>query len=112
MNENNQIMKIIGKNIKHARQQKQYTQEYLAEKLNTSDKFISMLERGASGLSVSSMVNLCTVLDIDPNVLFNGVFSFNNDKDDSIVNMISMLSSEDKDFVIDTIEYLFRRNKK
>lgn len=110
MNENKKIMEVIGKNIRHARQQKKYTQEYLAEQLNTSDKFISMLERGASGISISSIVNLCNILDIEPNVLFNGVFKTNSDINNSIISMFSMLTSEDRDFIIGTIEYLLKRN--
>ena len=48
MNENVNILKVIGDNIRIARTQKGFTQSKLAELLNTSDKFISMTERGAS----------------------------------------------------------------
>lgn len=47
MKEDN-ILRIMGKNIKNARTTQKITQSKLAEKLNTSDKFISMLERGES----------------------------------------------------------------
>lgn len=45
MDENLNILQVIGDNIRIARTQKGYTQGKLAELLNTSDKFISMLER-------------------------------------------------------------------
>ena len=97
---------IIGNNIRIAREHKGYTQEQLAEKLNTSSKFVSMAERGASGLSVSSMINLCKVLDIEPNSLFSGIINYNNDVDKQIINNLSLLSNEDKDFILNTITFI------
>lgn len=44
MNGNKDVLQIIGNNIKIARNQKNYTQSKLAEKLNVSDKFISLAE--------------------------------------------------------------------
>lgn len=46
--EEQNILEIIGNNIKIARKRKGITQQMLAEKLHKSDKFISMLERGCS----------------------------------------------------------------
>ncbi len=102
MNENS----IIGNNIRIAREHKNYTQEQLAEKLNTSSKFISMAERGASGLSISSIINLCKVLDIEPNSLFNGIINYYNDVDKHIINSLSLLSDEDKNFILNVITFI------
>ena len=44
VNGNKDVLQIIGNNIKIARNQKNYTQSKLAEKLNVSDKFISLAE--------------------------------------------------------------------
>lgn len=44
MNGNKDVLQIIGNNIKIARNQKNYTQSKLAEKLSVSDKFISLAE--------------------------------------------------------------------
>ena len=44
MDENKEVLQIIGNNIKTARKQKILTQSQLAEKLNVSDKFISLAE--------------------------------------------------------------------
>ena len=52
MDENLNILQIIGENIRIARTQKGYTQGKLAELLNTSDKFISMLERRCQSVLV------------------------------------------------------------
>ena len=44
VNGNKDVLQIIGNNIKIARNQKNYTQSKLAEKLSVSDKFISLAE--------------------------------------------------------------------
>ena len=112
MIDNDKILKIIGNNIKIARRQKGYTQERLAEELNTSDKFVSMIERGASGLSITNIVNLCKILNIEPNTLFNGIVDYSNDKDTYIVNSLSTLTSADKDFIISVIQYVLKKGNK
>lgn len=112
MFDNDKILKIIGNNIKVARRQRGYTQERLAEELNTSDKFVSMIERGASGLSITNIVNLCRILNIEPNTLFNGIVDYSNDKDTYIVNTLSTLTSADKDFIISVIQYVLKKGSK
>lgn len=112
MIDNDNILKIIGNNIKIARHQRNYTQERLAEELNTSDKFVSMIERGASGLSITNIVNLCKILNIEPNTLFNGIVDYSNDKDTYIVNSLSTLTSADKDFIISVIQYVLKKGNK
>lgn len=111
MKEDN-ILRIMGKNIKNARTTKKITQSKLAEKLNTSDKFISMLERGESGLSVTNIANICEILNIEPNALFNGAIKYSdNKKDKYIINSLSTLSNEDKEFIINVIEYILKKNR-
>ena len=111
MEENSNILQIIGNNLKQARLQKNFTQEQLSEKLNTSCKFVSMIERGCSGLSISNIVNLCNALDIEPNSLFNGIIDYDNKTDRYIVDSLSLLSDKDKDFIVNVIKYVLDRNK-
>ncbi len=112
MEESKWILEIIGNNLKTARTLKGLTQEQLAEELDTSDKFISMVERGQSGLSITSIVNICKFLNIEPNTLFNGITNFTNDRDTLIKNKISLLSNEDKDFLIDVLKYILNRGNR
>lgn len=42
------ILQVLGKNIKQIRLLKGYTQEYLADKLNKTVNFVSLVERGES----------------------------------------------------------------
>lgn len=110
--EDKNILEIIGNNIKIARTKKGITQQELAEQLHKSDKFISMLERACSGLSLKTIIDICKILDIQPNTLFNGIIDYNNDKDKYIINSLSSLSIEDKEFLINVIEYVLKKNSK
>ena len=109
MKENKEILVTIGKNLKNARTSKGYTQEQMAEQLNVSSKFISMIERGCSGLSITNLTNICKILNIEPNSLFNGVLNYTDSKDEYITNALSTLAKGDKEFLISVIEYILKK---
>ncbi|MBR3002449.1 MAG: helix-turn-helix transcriptional regulator [Clostridia bacterium] len=67
--------KSIGKKIKLARSQTDYTQEKLAEKLSLSARYISQLERGVAFGSATTIVNLCKVLNISSDFLFSDIIT-------------------------------------
>lgn len=112
MKENKEILQIIGNNIKEARIQRDYTQGKLAEQLNISDKFISLLERGESGLSIGNIVSICEELNIEPNTLFKGVFDYSDNVDKDIINKLSILTKDDKVFLNNTINYILGKSNK
>lgn len=56
--------KKIGKNIKEARIKKEYTQEVLAEKLDISDRYVSRIERGMTGMRLELLIRICNALEI------------------------------------------------
>ena len=64
--------KLIGERIKNARLKKSFTQEDLAEKLGISTAFLSRIERGNSQINLKRLVELCTILDINPGYIING----------------------------------------
>lgn len=70
--------KSIGKKIKLARSQTDYTQEKLAEKLSLSARYISQLERGVAFGSATTIVNLCKALHINSDFLFNDIIKSNS----------------------------------
>ena len=45
------------------------TQEALSEELNTSTKFISLVERWEPGVSLSNLVDICNILKVNPEFL-------------------------------------------
>lgn len=69
---NSNIAKIIGNNIKKIRNKEHISQETLAELIGKSTHFISLLERGESGLSVGTLLDICRALNIDTNSIFAG----------------------------------------
>lgn len=62
----------IGEQIKAAREQAKLTQEQLAERIEVSPQYISDLERGVVGISISTLKRLCVVLGISSDqILFD-----------------------------------------
>lgn len=62
----------IGKFIAESRKAKKITQEQLAEKIGVSKNAVSKWERGINLPDASIMQELCKILDITLNELFNG----------------------------------------
>ena len=65
--EKNKVLQIIGNNIKTLRLSKGMTQEQMAEKLDHSVNFVSLIELGKSGMSVTTMLDICNILDVKVN---------------------------------------------
>ena len=68
----------IGKRIRMAREEKRITQEQLGEYINRTDKHISEVERGISGLSVPVLMQICKILDVDADYLLFGKLTDGN----------------------------------
>lgn len=101
------ISKIIGSNIKHIRTLKGLSQEKLAERIGKSAHFISVLERGASSLSISTLVDICKALNTDTNSIFAGVIDSSTPNTDSILNKsFEGFDNKDKDMVSYLIKYI------
>ncbi|WP_138268410.1 helix-turn-helix domain-containing protein [Anaerofustis stercorihominis] len=62
----------IGKFIKSLREEKNLTQEQLAEKLNVSNKSVSRWENGKTMPDLSLLVMICEEFDITISELLNG----------------------------------------
>lgn len=62
----------IGSQIKLARENKGWTQEELAEKIDLSTQFISTIERGVAGASLGTIIRLCEVLNVSSEWLLCG----------------------------------------
>ena len=65
------IDSCIGKVFKAYRKKHHLTQDKMAEKLDISEKYISRLENGNSGVKLETLVNYMNILGITPNVVFN-----------------------------------------
>ena len=101
------FLKVIGKNIKRIRLLRGLSQECLADSIDKSVNLVSLVERGESGLSIPTLIDICKVLEVDTNSIFEGVIAppvaFD---DDFITKSLSMFSSADKAIVVDLITYI------
>lgn len=64
------ILNSIGKKIQEARKNKNYTQEYVAEKIEKSVDILRSIENGRSVGSIETLLNICNVLEITLNDVF------------------------------------------
>lgn len=69
------IKKNLGNRIREIRISRSLTQEALAEKINLSAKSLSQIELGNNFVSAETLDELCSALNITPNVLFNFKYS-------------------------------------
>ena len=85
------VLKTIGKNIKNIRSCRKVTQEKLAESIDKSAHFISLAERGESGISVNTIV---APSDLPSNPIETSYYSF-DDKDKAMVTyLINYINSK------------------
>lgn len=64
MREKKEINIQIGEQVRAAREQAKLTQEQFAERIEVSPQYISDLERGIVGISISTLKRLCLTLGI------------------------------------------------
>ena len=70
-----EIKKTFANNLKFYRLQVKLTQKELAAKLNVVREQYSKYERGIIELDYNKIVQVCKILDITPNDLFEGCFT-------------------------------------
>ena len=109
---NSIISKIIGNNIKQLRMLKGISQEKLAENIGKSAHFISVLERGESGLSISTVIDICKALNTDANTLLAGTINNSNFHTDNFVhNAIDNFNDTDKELISYIVNYVLNSKK-
>ncbi len=117
-NQEKVLRKNIGKKIKLARSKAEYTQEQLAEKLSLSPRYISQLERGIAFGSATTIINVCKVLNINSDFLFNDLINNktpipNNIIDDKFLENYLKLNDYNKAVISAFIAELIKlQNKK
>jgi transcriptional regulator with XRE-family HTH domain len=71
---NKNIKERLGQKVKILRKQKNFSREYLAEKVNLSPYYIGQIERGQNNLTFNVLIDLANALDVEVKELFD--FSF------------------------------------
>lgn len=93
---------LMGKRIKQARKAKRYTQAQLAELIEMSSKNFSQIERGETGISLSTLISLCKFLDISADYILFG--NQGENKKSSIDLLMSELNEEQQLYAEKMIE--------
>lgn len=84
----------LGLRIKISREKAGLTQEQLAERINKSLSFVSMLEQGRCGAKVSTLRDICFAVDASADYILLGI---DPDKEDIIIaQKLRVLNYHDK----------------
>ena len=65
------IQQLLGQNIRILRKQRGWTQAELAEKINVTTPFMTLVERGQRGVSLSTVEDLASVFEVTLSTLFS-----------------------------------------
>ena len=104
----------IGARCKQARLAAGYTQEQLAEAIDTSTQFLSDAERGITGMSISTIIKLCTTLSVSSDYILFGQTSMENTIPLSLDSRIGNLSEQERNIIekqINLTMQAFRTNR-
>lgn len=102
---------IIGQRLKKARQNKNFTQEDLAEKLDVSVAFLSRIERGSSHINLKRLNQICDILHITEGQILNG--SSSNSKnylDSEFSELLKTSSSEQQKLIYKIAQVIINEN--
>lgn len=108
------ILKVFGRNIRQIRSSKGLSQEKLAERINKSSHFVSLIERGETGVSFSTIIDICTALDVDANSIFADIIQPSNNKHKpfKINPAVNTFEDKDKAMVSYLIDYIVKSKNK
>jgi len=108
---NKDILKVIGNRIQNARNDKGYTQEYVAEKIDKSVDILRSIENGRSVGSVETLVNLCNILGITLDYVFSDLLDKKGEiLDNKLYEDFQELTLEQKELLNVIIEHM-KKNK-
>ena len=105
MREKKEINIQIGERIKAAREQAKMTQECLAERIEVSPQYVSELDRGVVGVSLTTLKKICLVLNVSSDQL---LFGANGEAFSPVMQKCSCLSKEHFAILCEIIDrYIF-----
>lgn len=106
MNSKENMLKILGQNLDQQRKLLNLKQSEMAEKIDSTDEFISLLVNGKTGIGLEKLINLFDI-GFNPNITFkNIVTNFNVSLDIEISSEISKLSDKQKLLLLDIIKLI------
>lgn len=103
----------IGKRIRLYRKKKGWTIEKFAERLELSSTHVGLIERGENAPGLETLVRIANTLEVSTDMLLSDSLSIGYMlKSNEIGEMITDLSKEDRDLVLDVLQLIVSRKKK
>ena len=106
----------IGQKIKKIRELRNYSQDYMADRLGISQVSYSRIEKGQTKLDLERMQHIAAVLEVDPVFLmsFNDNMVFYNNSEHNqggnIVNHYHTLAETERQTLLNRIQQLEKEN--
>ena len=102
-------MSTVGFKIKKFREQKNYTQAYMSDKLNISQNTYSKIETGGIKLTVERLKQIADILEIPIEDLVkneNQSFNFHNSNIEKFYGYIETVHEDNKELIQTTVGIL------
>jgi transcriptional regulator with XRE-family HTH domain len=99
----------LGYKIKKIREQKNYTQAYMSDRLNISQNTYSKIETGGIKLTVDRLKQISDILETPMESILNNdnqVFNFNNSTIEKFYGYIETLHEDNKESLQNIIKLL------
>lgn len=96
----------IGSNIRIARKRANMTQEELSERVGVTPQYLSDLERGLVGPSVSTLKKICTNLNISADFILFGENQYADKAKQTLYEKIQRLPKNKTDLVLRSMDIL------
>lgn len=105
-------LKSMGRRIKTARENKGYTQEQLAERLNLSVQHVSVIERGIKSPKMETFVKLANELEINADYLLEESLSVSSKIASSeLYEMMDGIPEKEKKRILEVVKLLVNTAK-
>ena len=102
---------IIGKRLKNARKEVNFTQENLAEKMGVSIAYLSKVETGKIHINLERLSQICNILDVTEGEILNGV-SNNSEKylNNEFNNLLRKCSPKQQKLIYNILKVILEEN--
>ncbi len=95
----------IGERVRCARKEVGFSRDELAEMLGISSLFLSYIECGQRGMSLSTLMNLCKILQVSADYILFGSENETGSEND-LLQVIKSIEPEYRDLVFESINNL------
>lgn len=106
-------LQSIGENIRSYRKKRKWRQEDLAEKVDLSVNYISLLERGEKIPALDTFIDIVNVLGVTSDMVLTDVLDAGYQiKSTQLADRIAQLSPEDRRDILAVVDTMVRNAEK